>query len=149
MTILLGVILLMTVPALPAQQRLVSTVAQVYGDEDSENSAVFSTPVGLPPNVTMAIGYDDLVDAMLRSSPTFRAQCSRIARASHLHVTIRRSVFAAPQSAVTHMTRHDDGRIDADVEVGLFGDVVLLIAHEFEHILEQLDGVNLAAMATR
>ena len=39
--------------------------------------------------------------------------------------------------------------IEADVQLGPSGDPVLLIAHEFEHILEQLDGVDLPSMATR
>ena len=39
--------------------------------------------------------------------------------------------------------------MEADVQLGPSADPVKLIAHEFEHILEQLDGVDLASMATR
>ncbi len=35
------------------------------------------------------------------------------------------------------------------MEVGYLGEPILLIAHEFEHILEQLDGVDLPSMAAR
>ena len=35
------------------------------------------------------------------------------------------------------------------MQLGPSGDPVMLIAHEFEHILEQLDGVDLRSMATR
>jgi hypothetical protein len=135
-------------PAAQAQARVVSVV-QPYNDEASESGAVFAASVGVPPNVSVPAEYEDLLDAMLRSSPTFRAQCTRIARANQLRITVRRSLFAAPQAALTNLTRNEDGRIDAEVEVGLFGDVTLLVAHEFEHILEQLDGVDLVGMANR
>jgi hypothetical protein len=149
MTILLGVVLLLTVPAAPAQQRLASTAAHPYGDESAESLAVASAPVALPPNVTVPAAYDDLMSTMLRLSATFRAQCARLARTPQLDVTVRRSISAAPQAALTHLTRRGDGRIEAEVEIGLFGDVVLLIAHEFEHIIEQLDGVDLISLADR
>lgn len=149
MITLTGALLLLIVPLAPAQPPVASAVVQPYGDENSESRTVFSTPVTLPANVSIPAAYDDLVEEMLRSSPTFRAQCSRLARASHLHVSLQRSLLAPPQSAVTRLVRHTDGRLDAEVEIGHVGDVVLLIAHEFEHIIEQLDDVNLAAMADR
>jgi len=145
----IGVMLLLTIPAAPAQQRLASAVVHPFGDEDPDVRAIVSGRVGLPPNVTVPSSFADLVDVMLRSSPTFRAQCSRIGRAGRLHVTVERSLSASPQAAVTHLTRLDNGRLQAEVELGLFGDPVLLIAHEFEHIIEQLDGVDLGAMADR
>jgi hypothetical protein len=149
MAALMGAILLLTLPAGPALQRFASNVVHPYGDAESESRAVFATPVGLPSNVTMPAAFDDLVDTMLRLSPTFRAQCSRIGRAEQLHVVVRKSLLAPPQSAVTRLVRQDDGRLDAEVDVGPLGDAILLIAHEFEHIIEQLDGVDLASMAVR
>jgi hypothetical protein len=148
MTTLIGALLLI-VPAVPAQPRFVSAVVHLYGDDDSESRAVFSNPVSLPPNVIMPADYDDLVEGMLRSSPTFRGQCSRIGRATQLHIVVQRSVLAPAQSALTNLVRQSGGRIHAGVEIGMLGDVVMLIAHEFEHIIEQLDGVDLAAMAGR
>jgi len=148
MSILPGVVLTLVVASAPAQQRFVPAVAQTYGDEESESGAVFATAITLPPNIVMAPEYDELVDAMLRLSPTFRAQCSRIARASGLRVTVRRSLLAPSQSALTRMVRQH-GRLEAEVEIGPFGDVIVLVAHEFEHIVEQLDGVDLASMAGR
>lgn len=146
---LLGALLLLVAPAMQAQPRPASAVVRVYVDEDAENRAVFATPVSLPANVSIPPAYDDLVEGMLRSSPTFRAQCTRIAAATQLHVVVRRSLLAAPQGALTNLTRQSDGRLDAEVELGLFGDTVLLIAHEFEHIIEQLDGVDLGSLADR
>ena len=94
--------------------------------------------------------YRSSVIAMVRYSPTFRRQCSRIARTPDLRVEIVASLLAGahPGSAATRIVRSGRG-IDATVQLGPSGDPVLLIAHEFEHILEQLDGVDLPVMATR
>jgi len=94
--------------------------------------------------------YRSAVGAMLRYSPTFQRQYGRLARAPDLRVEIGPSVLAgrAGESAVTRIVRRS-GRIEADVQLGPAGDPVLLIAHEFEHILEQLDEVDLLSMASR
>ena len=49
--------------------------------------------------------------------------------------------------ATTRVTRHSNGRVTAAVHIGSFGDTEELIAHELEHIIEQLDDVDLAARA--
>jgi hypothetical protein len=93
--------------------------------------------------------YRTAVATMLRYSPTFRRQYNRLVRASDLRIEIVPAVLtASPDGALTRIVRRTGG-MDADVQVGPFGDPVLLIAHEFEHILEQLDDVDLPAMATR
>src|SRR5262245_29737299 len=135
MSMLIGAILLLLIPAGPAQPPLALNVVHLYGDDASETRAVFSTAVTLPPNVTIPAAYQDLVAEMLQSSPTFRAQCTRIARSPQLRVTVERSLYAPPQAARTQLVRKDFGRVEAAVEIGLFGDAPLLIAHEFEHII--------------
>jgi hypothetical protein len=94
--------------------------------------------------------YQSAIDAMLRYSPTFQRQYSRLLRAQDLRVEIAPSLLGgrASDGALTRIVRRGGG-IEADVQLGASGDPVLLIAHEFEHILEQLDGVDLPAMATR
>ena len=106
---------------------------------------------GPPPNVTVPAAYRALVGEMFRYSPTFRRQCNRIARAPVLQVEIKQALLAGPTSdeARTQIVRRPDGVIEADVQLGASGDPALLIAHEFEHIIEQLDGVDLPLMASR
>ncbi len=108
-------------------------------------------PMVVPSNIVIAPSYRHLVAEMLRDSPTFRHQCSRLARASDLRIEIGPSLMSgmSPDEALTRIVRRPSGGMDADVELGALGDPVLLIAHEFEHILEQLDGVDLPVMATR
>jgi hypothetical protein len=104
----------------------------------------------LPSAIAIAPIYRPAVAAMLRYSPTFRRQCNRIARTPKLFVAIgaSRASGEIAGGALTRIVRSARG-IDAVIEVVPSGDPVLLIAHEFEHILEQLDGVDLPAMATR
>ena len=108
-------------------------------------------PPGPPPNVAIAPAFRAVVGEMFRYSPTFRRQCNRLARASTLQVEIRPAGLSGvtTDEAMTRIVRRPDGVIEAGVQVGLSGNPTLLIAHELEHILEQLDGVDLPLMATR
>jgi hypothetical protein len=94
-----------------------------------------------------------VVTAMCRRAPTFRRQVVRLARQHGLDVTVSPALVLANERARarTAMTRVDGQLRSAIVEVP-YGDsvaVVELVAHEFEHILEQLDEVDLAAWAGR
>jgi hypothetical protein len=104
----------------------------------------------LPANILVPDLYGPAVAAMLRYSPTFRSQCNRLARRPDLQVVVMASPFPIDRhGAVTRIVRRPDGRMQAGVQLGVLGDPVLLLAHEFEHILEQLDGVDLVSMASR
>jgi hypothetical protein len=104
-----------------------------------------------PPNLVMQEMYRPLVESMLRDSPTFRRQCIRIAAEPKLtvHLVIGPVQQRSDIRAITRMTRKSDGALAAYVDIGPMHDTVELIAHEFEHIIEQLDGIDLAARATR
>lgn len=109
------------------------------------------TPTGVPPNIEVPAVYRPVVAEMFRYSPTFRRQCGRLARASDLRIDLAPSLLSGltPGEALTRIVRRPNGAMEADVQIGPIGDPALLIAHEFEHILEQLDGVDLTAMAAR
>ena len=84
---------------------------------------------------------------MWRDSLTFRRQCRRLAAADHLRVTLR---LEEPQrrpsfSARTVFERAEGVLVAAHVFMSLSPDAVELIAHEVEHVLEQLDGADLGA----
>ena len=104
--------------------------------------------LALPANLIVPRLYQPLVEAMLRDSPTFRRQCVRIAADPGLtvHLTMNAPPRRFDQRAITRITRHATG-LTAIVEIGALDDTQELIAHEFEHIIEQLDGVDLAARA--
>ena len=50
--------------------------------------------------------------------------------------------------ARTQITQVAGKRLLATVEINPLGDFMELLAHELEHIIEQLDGVDLAARST-
>src|SRR4051812_3320034 len=88
-----------------------------------------------------------IVTDLCRRSPTFRRQVARLTDADGLTVTVRLVVLpsTSPCRAQTVIAQVDGKVRSANVQVpaGHTRLVVELIAHEFEHIVEQLDGVDL------
>jgi hypothetical protein len=119
-------------------------VARVYVAADGPRSE----SVAPAPNITVSTVYRSLVEQMLTQSPTFRRQHARIAAARHLSVDIRSSPPSGTRSlGLTHIMRRPNGNLQAVVNIGPCARSAELIAHEMEHIIEQLDGVDLRAKA--
>ena len=102
-------------------------------------------------SLRIAPALHDVVADLCRRSPTFRRQVARLADADGLTVTVRLGAFQPTSSwrAQTVITQVGGHVRSADVQVPA-GDgrlVAELIAHEFEHILEQLDGRDLPKLA--
>ena len=107
--------------------------------------------LSLPANLIVSSHYRALVEHMLRGSPAFRRQCLRISGEPRLTVKLR---MGGPQwkqgfRATTHIERERDGRMTAFIEVFPLNEDVELISHEIEHVIEQLDEVDLASHAAR
>jgi hypothetical protein len=124
----------------------VSLAANAVGvyDEPQDAPHVVETP----PNLTVPSGYHQAIGTMLERSPMFRRQCLRLAAASHLAVVVK---MLHPNSggarARTQIRRADGGLLIASVEINPYLDFTELLAHELEHVIEQLDGIDLAAKA--
>ena len=103
----------------------------------------------LPANLIVPDIVRPLVRSMWRQSPTFRRQCARLAE--HPDVIVRLELARAVQdtrgarSAVTRL----NGELNAAVEIELRKPELYIehIAHELEHVLEQVDGTDLARLA--
>ncbi len=85
----------------------------------------------------------------MRTSPTFGRQCMRIANAPSTMVVLG---WFQPHDtdgvrARTVMSITPEGTRFAMVEIRPVDDQVELIAHELEHVIEQLDEVDLPALA--
>jgi hypothetical protein len=131
----------------PAQQVIARNAAHVYVEADA---ADVPASAALPTNIRLSPIYRSIVQDMLRRSPTFRRQCSRLGRDSLLIVTVEPALQPRRLGSAATTTITRDARGGTEAAVRLSGDdLVELIAHEFEHILEQLDDVDLAAMAAR
>jgi hypothetical protein len=105
--------------------------------------------IALPPNLVVSPMYRRLVESMLQDSPTFRRQCVRIASEPRLivHLNVIPPARRLYHRAMTRMARNPLGWVTAVVDIGALENKQELIAHEFEHIIEQLDGVDLPARA--
>ena len=109
-----------------------------------------AAPVGLPPNLEAAPVFRPFLEKMWQSSPTFRRQCSRLAAGTGLRVRVLvedRPGRALSVDARTVLTHQDGSLTVAHVYLKPSLNAAELIAHEIEHILEQLDGVDLKAQA--
>jgi hypothetical protein len=110
-----------------------------------------SEHVSIPNNLQTDADYRVLLASMLEHSPTFRRQCLRLASEPGLIVRIHPSgsFWTRGARALTHLVRDAGGGLTAEIYLTRFDDEVELIAHEIEHVIEQLDRVDLSAMAER
>ena len=102
-------------------------------------------PEGPPPNLKAGV-FQARIDDMWRRSATFKRQCDRLAAAPWLTTT----VLAVPTAAGASGVRADTvfsgpvGRVArADVRLSFADQSPELIAHEIEHIIERLDGIDM------
>jgi hypothetical protein len=88
---------------------------------------------------------------MLVRSATFRRQCRRVADTRLLYVRIKYGSTLVDRSfrARTVVERYRSGVTIAHIEIRPLGPPEEWIAHEFEHVLEQIEGVRLAQLAGR
>jgi hypothetical protein len=136
-----------------AQSSSASTRARVSFTSVHQYVAADAIPrqLAVPPNLVVPEMYRPLIESMLRQSPTFRRQCVRIAAAQSLtvHLAITKPNPGYDVRATTQITRDANGRLSAAIQIAPIHRVQELIAHEFEHIIEQLDEVDLAAHAAQ
>ncbi|SRR6266542_492473 len=99
---------------------------------------------GLPTNLKGG-PFQSTLEIMWRTSPTFRRQCLRIAAEPALTVRLRAEAGQKPGSprARTEFSRRGGALTLADVVISDARDRIELIAHELEHVIEQIEGLRL------
>ncbi len=107
-----------------------------------------ATPA-LPDSIALDDGLGPIVRLLLERSPKFREQCRALATAERLHAAVSVSYRSAIGStrARTSFRQNRSGALAAEIEIQSAPELTELIAHEFEHLIEQLDGVDLTALA--
>jgi hypothetical protein len=102
----------------------------------------------LPPTIDLEDGLEPSVRWTLQHSPTFRQQC-RVLAVSHVSATVRSALRApgAASRARAVFRERSSGLLIADIEINVSPDLTELLGHEFEHLIEQLDGVDLQRLA--
>lgn len=104
----------------------------------------------LPPNVELPDSLVPVAEEMIRQSPTFRAQCRRIAAAPNLHLVIRVDLFMQSHRwlAVSVISRWADA-MTARITLARQPRYTEILAHELEHILEQVEGLDLRMLSRK
>lgn len=109
------------------------------------------TPFVLPSTIQVDTLLEPVIARLIEKSPTFRHQCRDIAANKNAVVAVH--LVAAPRNLSTHahatLRRYSSGLVIADVEVPAASPLPELLGHEFEHVLEFIEGVDLHQLAER
>ena len=103
---------------------------------------------GLPANLQVDPMFQPVVEGMRQRSPAFRRQMTRIGAARTFRVRVLpedRPRPTAGADARTAFTFDAGALVSAQVYLRMTPQVPRFIAHEMEHIIEQLDGIDLRA----
>jgi hypothetical protein len=92
-------------------------------------------------------GLEAQITRIYERSPTFRSQCARIRDAGNLRVTVVIDTDIPSHCRAFSVIQRQGGRIRAEVHLPPSTDHSELLAHEFEHILEQIEGLDLRTLA--
>lgn len=99
-----------------------------------------------PWTITLPDDLRVLVTQLVDGSPTFRSQWQALVSSRRLRLGVKFTVKPGTDRARSLVRRYEYGLIVAEVELP-FGEDVELLAHEFEHVREQLEGVDLRRIA--
>jgi hypothetical protein len=101
----------------------------------------------VPANVDVPRDLELTLRRLYRRSPTFRAQCERIARARHLQVSLQIDHSIPSRCRAFTIVQRRGYEIRAEIHLPINADLPELVAHEFEHVIEQIEGMNLRKLS--
>jgi hypothetical protein len=102
----------------------------------------------IPSNIQVPDILKNIVNMMLMKSPTFRAQCRVLANSPKIRIKLTLlSPGYYPYRAVSNATHFRDGTIMIEMRFIPPSDYIEMIGHEFEHAVEQAEGLNIRALA--
>ncbi len=101
----------------------------------------------LPSNLVVPDVIQPLVTAMWQRSPTFRRQCARLAETPGVVVRLEVTRRTGHAVAIAQVKRHAEG-IEAALQIEWRKPDLYVehVAHELEHVLEHVDGVDIARL---
>jgi len=117
---------------------------------ETEPLAGLSIGITQPANIHVDPLLQPLVAKLLERSPTLRRQwqaigSSRIIRVSLISTPLLRE--SASARARTEISRYASGAVRAVVVLPTAADITELLPHVLEHVLEQIEGLDLPALA--
>lgn len=121
---------------------MVEPVSPPASPADGQSTERATADSGPPANLEGG-AFQSLVARMWQDSPTFRRQCLRLRAARTLTVIVRADLPRTDVRAITSIQRRQGDLVRAEVVLFSLREASELIAHEIEHVIEQLDGVVL------
>lgn len=136
-----------------------STKSEEEADNDSENNgehggargAFRSVPHDLPHNLRVPENMRPMLMRMLQSSPTFRRQIAVLASKPAVRVSVNYGGMRGDRNyhALSTVRKHQWGAMMVDTTIFVPTDLAEIIAHELEHVCEQVEGVDLPTLSRR
>lgn len=105
----------------------------------------------LPRNLRVPENMRPMLKRMLRSSPTFRRQIADLTAKPAVRVSVIYGGMRGDRHyhALSTVRKHEWGAMLVDTTVYVPTDLVEILAHELEHVCEQMEGVDLPALSRR
>ena len=101
----------------------------------------------LPANMEVSRHMSRRLQKLYDTSPSFRAQCARLASAKNLRVIVRFDGTMPTRFRAFTIIQRRGRDLIADVHLPYGRTLFELAAHEFEHVLEQIEGLNLRKLS--
>jgi hypothetical protein len=109
-----------------------------------------ATGGALPPNIQVDTFLMPAIDMLLQKSATFRRQCDAIRAAGRARVIIGAvwmpRLTTEPRARAS-IGRYSFGALRAVIDMPMNAEHAELIPHELEHVIEQIEGLDLARLA--
>lgn len=123
-------------------RRILVCVIGVCAVASPASAATRLVPLDYPRSLKVEANLRTTIEQMRASSETFRAQCARLDSEDRVVVLLRLdpSLSKVRFRARSTIKRYSSGLLVATVSVAPASDQAEWIAHEFEHVLEMLDG---------
>jgi len=133
----------------PAEATLTRSDSPAALARAAQVAACDAPTLSLPDSIGLEEGLQPIVRSALAHSPKFRQQCRVLAAAAprlraSVSVTYGRGISAT--RARTSLRQSQGGALAAEIEIRSAPELTELLAHEFEHLIEQLDGVDLKTL---
>ena len=127
---------------------LILLLASAHAGAKTEEAKKCSTGQVLPANLFVPRDLIPVLERIYTRSSTFKAQCERIAGTPNLRVSVRIDITMRTFCRAYSLINRRQGILRADVHLPPVGIMFAeLVGHEFEHVLEQVEGLNLRALA--
>jgi hypothetical protein len=108
-------------------------------------------PRELPRNLRVPPNMRPMLMRMLQTSATFRRQIATLSAKPAVRMTVNYGGMRGDRNyhALSTVRKHQWGAMMIDTTVFVPTDLVEIIAHELEHVCEQMEGVDLRSLSRR